>query len=685
MGYGSLGFQLVSVFFATLFLLHRYGNWRKQHVFVTVSTFVGWYFSFLIVLLLPLDIAITFYRKCKLEEQKMNMSLSCEEPQGHVPDGTLLGFWRILYWTVQILTWIVLPMMQSYSNAGEFETVEKLKAAFFNNAIYYFSYAVIFFFLLAYAVSKGVSLNPEHLKVLIVSASNTWGLFLLTVLLGYGLVELPRQLWHIGNKGNRLLKAYFDVDKLSGEKNDAEETLREVYREAKEVLNVLQNHRGGARSKAQQIVSKIPNEIVNDINSSSSRPNFGANSNIRETDIAIISSDRYLIRLHQRVIDAVQNYQRTQAQWRTSTDLAIYLEDCEQSAITGKLTHSLLAHPGLRIPENVQFLWHVVAKRRICQGLACLFAVMTVLIMWSECTFFIVEPQLSLAARILRWAALGYHYKYIQLIAIGLVSYLSICAYYTVFKLRIYRYYHLDPNHLTDENSLLFSAMLLCRLTPPICLNFLGMIHLDSHVTVDAKFGVETEFTALMGHLDVIPLIAKGINIYLPILIVLLCLGTWFKLGTRFLHNLGIDQFVDDDEMTSEMVQGGKRLVTIERNRATRSRGKEERNAAFSKRLNEGNTSGRGGFSLSRFTKDEDRVPIMDHSEDVERGLLLEDNAPHTSAILETPRREELDFSFATEGGFMPSQLTLAGAQMAAEVQRQGKSHPKSTSFFDDL
>ena len=24
---------------------------------------------------------------------------------------------------------------------------------------------------------------------------------------------------------------------------------------------------------------------------------------------------------------------------------------------------------------------------------------------------------------------------------------------------------------------------LLCRLTPPMCLNFLGLIHLDSHVT----------------------------------------------------------------------------------------------------------------------------------------------------------------------------------------------------------
>ena len=28
---------------------------------------------------------------------------------------------------------------------------------------------------------------------------------------------------------------------------------------------------------------------------------------------------------------------------------------------------------------------------------------------------------------------------------------------------------------------------MLCRLTPPLCLNFLGLVHLDSHVTHDAN------------------------------------------------------------------------------------------------------------------------------------------------------------------------------------------------------
>lgn len=35
---------------------------------------------------------------------------------------------------------------------------------------------------------------------------------------------------------------------------------------------------------------------------------------------------------------------------------------------------------------------------------------------------------------------------------------------------------------------------LLCRLTPPLCLNFLGLTHLDSHITKDSDT-VETAYT----------------------------------------------------------------------------------------------------------------------------------------------------------------------------------------------
>ena len=69
-----------------------------------------------------------------------------------------------------------------------------------------------------------------------------------------------------------------------------------------------------------------------------------------------------------------------------------------------------------------------------------------------------------------------------QLVSIVSIAYLCVCAYSTVLKIRVLNLYYLAPRHQTDEYSLIFSGMLLCRLTPPMCLNFLGLIHMDSHI-----------------------------------------------------------------------------------------------------------------------------------------------------------------------------------------------------------
>jgi hypothetical protein len=66
-----------------------------------------------------------------------------------------------------------------------------------------------------------------------------------------------------------------------------------------------------------------------------------------------------------------------------------------------------------------------------------------------------------------------------------------------------------------------------------------------------------------MGHLDLIPFIARGVNIYFPILIVLLSAATWFRLGTKLLHNIGVEQFIADDAITADAIRNGKALVSL--------------------------------------------------------------------------------------------------------------------------
>ena len=62
------------------------------------------------------------------------------------------------------------------------------------------------------------------------------------------------------------------------------------------------------------------------------------------------------------------------------------------------------------------------------------------------------------------------------------ILYLCLCAYYTIFRIRIFNYFYLSLYHLTDENSLIFAANFLCRLTASLSYNFLGMIHMDQAI-----------------------------------------------------------------------------------------------------------------------------------------------------------------------------------------------------------
>ncbi|KAK6737016.1 hypothetical protein RB195_019607 [Necator americanus] len=638
MGAGPLVAELVAVFVLTALLLNKYADWRRHHFIVTLSTFVGWYFSFVIIFVLPLDVAITFYNRCEVEQARLvNSTLGepayCEKPGGYIADTVLLCLWRIVYWSAQVLTWLVLPFMQSYVNAGDFTAYGRVKAALFNNAIYYGLYLLVFALLLVYAIIKGVVINTEHLKVILVSASNTWGLFLLVVLLGYGFVELPRSLWHMGSRDYRLNKTYFNIDKMSVDKSEAEDGLKETYREARAVLNILKNEHG-SREKAQIIMSKFPDEVIDELFPARNAMEF---SSLSAADLHSVNSEKFLIRLHKRVISAVQYHHRTKAQWSSLMEQALFLEDISQAELSGRLeTKSCLY-----APERVRYFWLVIAQRPLCMVLSIFLTCMTVLILISECTFFIVNPTLTPAGIIVDYAAKRFHYKYTQIVAMTIICYLCSCAYFTVFRLKIYQYYHLDPNRHTDGNSLLFSAILLCRLTPPICLNFLGMIHLDSHITMVKDFGVETQFTKLMGHLDVIPILAKGINIYLPICILIFCAITYYKLGTYLLHNLGFDQFIASDEFTQDMVSAGRALVQLERSSYNRHKERRRRDEEWSGRL--------GALRSNRRHVPEDEQPIISAEEG---------NAEHDSWVLPPP----------VDRGSSPR-----------------KPHPSPSNIFDDM
>uniref|UniRef100_A0A8V0YSU8 LMBR1 domain containing 2 n=1 Tax=Gallus gallus TaxID=9031 RepID=A0A8V0YSU8_CHICK len=563
----ALGLEIVFVFFLALFLLHRYGDFKKQHRLVIIATLLAWYLCFLIVFILPLDVSTTIYNRCKLavnsspaESNSSFVTLApskqqCFKPWSYIPNGIMPIFWRVVYWTSQFLTWILLPFMQSYARSGGFSITGKIKTALIENAIYYGTYLLIFGAFLIYVAllqTHGVS-------------------FFLCCFLGYGLVEIPRSHWNGAKRGYLLMKTYFKAAKLMTEKADAEEEFGGYYG-----VDRLQ--------KCHVFPPYCPTEY---------QERMGRNmDDYEDFDERQNSypSEKSLVKLHKQVIYSVQRHRRTQVQWQILLEQAFYLEDVakNETSATRQFVHTFQSQE----PENkiiqyfytptVEWYWECLLRPWFYRVLAVVLAAFSVIVVWSECTFFSTRPVLSLFAVFIQLAEKTYNYIYIEMACFLTIFFLSICVYSTVFRIRVFNYYYLASHHQTDAYSLLFSGMLFCRLTPPLCLNFLGLTHMDATIShTDAQ---PTAYTSIMGSMKVLSFIADGFYIYYPMLVVILCIATYFSLGTRCLNLLGFQQFMGDSEMTSDLIDEGKELIRREKRRRQRQEEGENRRREWKER-----------------------------------------------------------------------------------------------------
>lgn len=549
-------------------MLRRYGDWKKQNAMVILVVLISWYFSLLTVFVLPLDVSSTINRQCQQNEaaNKNNSATpDCKQPWIYVYSSVLSRFWRIVYWSSQFLTWILLPLMQSYSKAGDFTFYEKFKSAVKDNILYYGSYLVICIIFLIYIIlHTGQPLDGQKLKAIASSASNTWGLFLLIVLLGYALVDVPRKLWFSGNPEMCLQRSYFQLSKLCSDFEDAEMELKDIIQKIY-ITESQMKAEDILMPYMRKIVSIIPVQFQKTMLKYQIKPN---------DSIGLQPSIATLIHHHKQLKKAIHTYRRNDIQRMRMYDKVYTLQRivADRKGELQKFKDFSLIGP-YRFSERwrtfiYEYWWQAVIRPIFMKMLSILSGILSVAVIWSEVTFFNREPVLSIFALITYYVRDHYNYLLMELMCALVLAYLCYCAYSTVFKIRLFNYYNFAPEHQTDEYSLIFSGMLLSRLTPPLCLNFLGLIHMDSHI-IKSRI-METQYTQIMGHMDVINIISNGFNIYFPMVMLIFSVTTYFNVGSIILSAIGFQQYVADSEITEDTIANGQRRAAAEKERRHR-------------------------------------------------------------------------------------------------------------------
>lgn len=588
MSEGLLPYALLSaagVAALTVFLLRRYVTTEPGHVTpptVYLTVFVSWLLVFSsLTFLLPLDL----------------------EPSTHP---VMVPVWEAVYWLAFTLTWVWVPLLQGYYLAGEFTPGQKLKASLRMNAKFY---AVSGLLLLAFCVYLGASGNfnsTSQVLGFVVCLGNVYGLVLSVLLLGYGLVDVPRRLWSAGDTELRLEQAYFEAATVWSNLDECKEALADADRTVAAVAERMPR-RGPLRPLLETVRAAVPDDeqTREDMRSVAHLVDIDANPELARVRAEAGEATRGLLAsLHFCVKDAARSLALTRHQWQQVVQRAERLERLvQQREATGWNASSAGAaeraaghrrrqstaaaaggsgagagddesadSPMIEIRGGAGAVGRALAYARVRylplaqRVLAVVAALFSVVLVWTEVTMF-SSVNMSPFSKLLHAARDGGSVGAAQLVAILPLAYLGACAVYSMFRLELFRYYLMSPGR-TDENSLLFNATYLLRLIPPIGFNYLTFMRPRKE---------HTAFLEVIGRMDVVPFLGTDFYVYFPIFIAVFCLANVLNLYGRALKLVGVTNFDQRSGFADEAVAEGRMRV---RKAARRRRAEATRTAA---------------------------------------------------------------------------------------------------------
>jgi len=570
-GYFFLVLQEFFILFIALVLLNRYGNIKKLcktrgGTIICCSVWFSWFFALNVILLLPLDISVSLFKQCQVEMDVVN----CGRPWNYVSPPGIKQLWRIVYWGSFLMSWVVLPFLQSYNNSGHFTTAGRLRTAVVNNALYYLSLLVIIVVLLVYLIAHH-KISILNLRSVLIAAINTWGMVFLVLLAGFGLVSLPRT-WY---EERDIRRTYFRFSNLNDDKSLNNSELKEISSEIKQFSMRVSPQHPILKWRMNEIIRKLPISIQNEINQASINEQGGVVGR-QDTGKDVSSND--LVKIHKRLLKALSAKARIQALWLQALEKAILHEDIQYNKKSGESIWRP-RYSSLQLTHNAKwdYYWYCHLRDKAYMVVFYMLCLASGSVVLSECTFFIQKYPISPFAAGVEFLDNYKSYLLVEVLSSFIVSYIALSAYYTLFNLKFFNIFYIAPNKLTDANSLLFLGIMLCRLTASISLNVLSMIHMDSHI-LDVKKEVQTQFTNFMGHFDVLAPVRAKIYMILPSLIILITLATYKKVGTKIANSIGFFQFLDpsdgidsdvegrlsSDNFTNDIINMGKELVKME-------------------------------------------------------------------------------------------------------------------------
>lgn len=526
---GSDIFAVVSILvisFVVVLLLRHYLPLRATPAYLLVPIALSLVLPASAILLVPIDLASS----ARTED---------EASKGiWLPERFVLVSWRITYWLTFCLTWLVLPLLGEYMDAGHRDPNARMKYSLRSNGRYQLIYLSCAIAGLVYiSISNGF--NFTAVKALVMALAYVWGLILAIYLMGHGLVAVPRRLFRKANIGGRLRGIQARAPRVHEKLEDSIVTLEELE---SQVRQLTQRKTGTARD-FQDWIDELDGQL------SSNEPRAMSALNLPEVGVVVpaVITERYLAELSRRLARARHQRARYVEEWdrivQDSSDVQAILDSKSSKKLTFGQTspHStFFARHALLTPYMRYHLHtHLLPAWRIALG--GVLSLASAAIVWSEIIKF-PAPQLSAVSLTVIHHPNDKGYQIGlggQLVAAMWICYMCTCALMSVTDVPVWNQRALVRRNTYAESACWYAGQ-IAKLTVPLAYNFLTFLPKDIHEN--------TTFYHFLGRLINLTPLGTWFDYLFPILILLPIAAAAFNMYGKIKNVFGFGILEDEDE-----------------------------------------------------------------------------------------------------------------------------------------
>jgi len=481
--------------------------------------------------------------------------------------------WHILFWSTFLLAWFILPLVREMLLSGHFQTKKMLKDGLrkmLKGQLILLAVAIIF--IIALAIHE----HSIHILAVLITLGNTYGLLIVALLLGYGLVALPRSLWRQAKPEVELRRAQIMAGAADEALFDAVWALQDCEHSIdlelakidphfqssddeyfKFCVDELRRRKMEASALSPELEKRRTEEYRNrnrtvDLDEGT---NGQEDDNTNSSSISTITTLDRLIQLNRELTLTQERLHNAEQQWNALVNRYKFLVEIS----LGPERPGIIANSQLRtLGSNLRYIWMKYFRSTAFRISAIATGCISIAILIGEATLAFKTKVTPFAAVLGLFENDGKKGLPFQIAAMIPLVYMSVCVYSSLFKLSAFGPFCIRGNQQSNGVALAFNAQLLVRLQFPLAYNFLLMLKYDTSWS-------ETAFQGFVGVMDMVPFFGTSFQVYAPLTILVLCAITVLNVYPRLLAVLGFQHedaiLLGDAETLDAKVSEGIRLL----------------------------------------------------------------------------------------------------------------------------